>query len=132
MPVATAATAYTTSDGTTYILIVNESLYFGSSLDHSLINPNQIRHYCIPVSDDPYDSGRPFGIDHNELFIPFAASGSTVQFIYRVPTDHELESCPQVVLTDGVNEWDPRNVVMSPNSPYMDPQEINISKVNVD
>ena len=132
VPVATAATAYTTSDGTTYILIVNEALYFGSSLDHSLINPNQIRHYGIPVSDDPYDSGRPFGIDHAELFIPFGTNGSAVHFISRVPSEREMESCPKIVLTDGVVEWDPRNVVMSPNRPYMDPQEVDINKVRTE
>jgi hypothetical protein len=121
VPVATAATAYTTKDGTTYILIVNEALYFGGSLDHSLINPNQIRHYGIPVSDDPYDSGRPFGMDHNELFLPFETSGSAVHFISHVPSESEMQSCPKIVLTDGVIEWDPKNVEMSPNRPYGDP-----------
>ena len=132
VPVATAATAYTTKDGTTYILIVNEALYFGGSLDHSLINPNQIRHYGIPVSDDPYDSGRPFGMDHNELFLPFETSGSAVHFISHVPSESEMQSCPKIVLTDGVLEWDPKNVVMSPNRPYGDPIEVDVRKVKTE
>ena len=54
-----------------HILIVNQELYFGASLDHSLINPNQIRHFRIPVSDNLYNSGKYFGIDHDGQFINF-------------------------------------------------------------
>ena len=43
VPVATVATAYQHPSGVVYILIIHEALYFGRSLDHSLINPNQIR-----------------------------------------------------------------------------------------
>ena len=42
VPVARSATAYVDQQGDTYILIVNEALHFGPSMDHSLINPNQI------------------------------------------------------------------------------------------
>ena len=46
--IVTAATAYDcTRLHTTYILVFNEILYYGTALDHSLINPNQIRHYGI-------------------------------------------------------------------------------------
>ena len=40
VPVATVATAITSSEGVVYILIFNEVLYFGDSMDHTLINPN--------------------------------------------------------------------------------------------
>lgn len=44
VPVAQTATAYVDPDtGVTTILIFNETLYFGNAMDHSLINPNQIR-----------------------------------------------------------------------------------------
>ena len=55
VPVARVATKIITPQGETLILIVNEALYFGPSMDHSLINPNQIRHYGIPVCDNPYE-----------------------------------------------------------------------------
>ena len=50
MPVARAATAWKDQHGMTYILIVNEALYFGNDMDHSLINPNQISY--LPLSDN--------------------------------------------------------------------------------
>ena len=50
--------------GRVNIMIFNQAIYFGARLDHSLINTNHIRHFRIPVSDNPYDSGQYFGINH--------------------------------------------------------------------
>ena len=78
VPVTQVATVYTDGNEATYILIINEALYFGSSMDHSLINPNQIRNFGIPVFNNPYDEGRDLGINHQSLFVPFRTQGSTV------------------------------------------------------
>jgi hypothetical protein len=44
IPVATVATTWDDPEtGQTFILIMHQALYFGKQLDHSLINPNQIR-----------------------------------------------------------------------------------------
>ena len=92
------------------ILIVNQALYFGASLDHSLINPNQIRYFRITVSDNPYDSGRYFGIDHDNQFITFKTEGSTVFLNYFVPADADINTWPHMVLTDREIDWDPHEV----------------------
>ena len=42
VPIATAATLYTSEKGDKYILIVHQSLYFGKKLKGSLLNPNQL------------------------------------------------------------------------------------------
>ena len=39
------------------IIIMNEVLHI-LTLKHSLINPNQLRHYQTIVNDDPYDEQR--------------------------------------------------------------------------
>ena len=44
--------------GQTYILVINEGLYYGNKMDHSLINPNQIRAYGIPPWDNAYNQTR--------------------------------------------------------------------------
>lgn len=132
IPVARAATAIRDDTGATYILIVNEALYFGPSLDHSLINPNQIRHFGIPVSDDPFDRSRQFGIDHDELFIPFSTSGSTVYFESFLPTNEELEQCKHIVLTDDQTEWDPQGVEMRDDRPYADSIRISEARAERD
>jgi hypothetical protein len=56
IPVATVATAWDDLEsGQTFILIIHQALYFGKQLDHSLVNPNQIRVTGIPVCDDPFN-----------------------------------------------------------------------------
>ena len=117
VPVARVATAYTGSDGITYILIINEALYFGPSMDHSLINPNQMRHFGVVVNDNPYDPACDLGIDHEDCFVPFQTEGSTVYFESHVPSDEELDSCPHIVLTDGDTEWNPTTVQMAKTDP---------------
>ena len=65
VPIVRGVTGWTDqTTGQSYLLYVNQGLWFGDKLDHSLWNPDQIRHFGIPVSDDPYDNSRRFGIDH--------------------------------------------------------------------
>ena len=113
VPIVTGATAVDDEQGNTTILVINEALYYGSKLDHSLINPNQIRHFGIHVQDNPYDQAHPIGITYNEEggFIPFRTKGTKVQFTSRVPTDHELHTCNQVELTSD-SQWNPESVMM--------------------
>ena len=41
VPIATVATAWSDQNtGESFILIIHEALYFGDSMDHSLVNPN--------------------------------------------------------------------------------------------
>ena len=128
VPVAQVAIAFVhPTMHETFILIINEALYFGSTKNHSLINPNQIRLYSISVSDDPYDKSRPFGIDHEYIYIPFQTKGSTVYFDSFVPSDNDLERCRHIMLTDN-KEWSPHDVVMGGDRPYGD--EIRISEMN--
>ena len=102
VPIARVSTGLRDEHGHMYIIIVNQALCFGAILDHSLINPNQIRNFGIPVSDTPYDSGRDFGIDHEYQCIPFKTEGS----------------CPHMVLTDSKIQWYPHDIKMAANEPY--------------
>ena len=115
VPIATVATMWCDpTSGEGYILILNEVLFFGNKLDHSLINPNQIRHNGIPVFDNPYeqDPNREMGIAVSDAcHIPFESEGSTIFFCSSYPTDDEMDSYPHVVLTCDT-PWDPQGVVM--------------------
>ena len=48
-------------------------------MEHSLINLNQIREYGLPVFDNPFDNDS-YGIDGDDIFIPFATMGTVVYF----------------------------------------------------
>ena len=91
--VVNAATAYTDdSTGETVILRFNQVLWYGKRMTMSLINPNQMRHYGVTVSDDPTDGTRAFGISTDDVHIPFKMDGTTVYFETRVPTQYELKT----------------------------------------
>ena len=54
VPIVHAATAWQSPhSGQTYILVFNESLWMGDKMDHTLINPNQLRHFGTIVQDNP-------------------------------------------------------------------------------
>jgi hypothetical protein len=113
VPIVTGATAYDDLvSGNTFILVFNESLYYGNSLDHSLINPNQLRAYGVPLWDNPYDPARPLSLDvDNDLSIPLQTSGTKIYFRTRVPTATELAECDHLTITSP-SPWDPSQVVM--------------------
>ena len=113
VPIVTGATAYDDPvSGDTFILVFNESLYYGTSLDHSLINPNQVRSYGIPFWDNPYDDERGLGIAvDDDLSIPLQTMGTKIYFRTRVPTAHELERYEHIQMTSS-RSWDPSQVKM--------------------
>ena len=55
VPVAQVATAMTMDNGEVIVLVINKVLWFGKTMNRSLINPNQIRAFGIDVSDNPFD-----------------------------------------------------------------------------
>ena len=91
VPIATVATMWNDPiTGQGFILILHETLYFGKNMDHSLINPNQLRHHGLTVHDNPYDPSfdRKMGIeiDKNNK-IPSCSQGSI--FHHAVPNGRQ-------------------------------------------
>ena len=98
--------------GDTFILVFNESLYYGERFDHSLINPNQLRSYGIPFWDNPFDPDHSLCIEvHDDHHIPLRSCGTKVTFRTRVPTSDELRTCEHVYMISA-HPWNPSNVVM--------------------
>lgn len=114
VPIVKGGTAYDDPvTGATYILVFNEGLYYGSKLDHSLINPNQVRSYGVPFWDNPYDDLQGLCIEAtDELTIPMSSQGTKIFFTSRTPTERELRTCPHITLTSNL-EWNPNDVRLS-------------------
>ena len=54
VPIAKAGTAWTSPEsGTTFILVFNEGLWMADKMEHTLVNPNQMRLFGIMVQDNP-------------------------------------------------------------------------------
>ena len=102
--------------GQTYILIFHESLWMGDSLDHTLFNPNQLRHFGTKVQDNPM-SEKPLSIitEDNEFSLGMSMSGTVIYFDSRTPTEEELRTCPHIVLTS-THPWNPTSVTFPTSS----------------
>ena len=113
VPIVSGATVYDDpTTGITFILVFHESLYYGDKLDHTLINPNQVRSSGISFWDNPYDTARPLSIDVNDnLHISLRTIGTKVTFTTRVPTAHELEKSDHIHMTS-TQPWNPAKVQM--------------------
>jgi hypothetical protein len=123
-PVITAATAWTNDNsGETFILLFHQVLWYGNKLSHSLVNPNQIRHFGHGLCDDVTDTNRFFGIETEDVSIPFTMKGTNIFFETRVPTMWEMDNCRMIVMTDDA-VWEPDNVsiaqILSDRDSYSD------------
>jgi len=111
VPIASVATAWDHPEtGETYILVLNEALYFGDRMNHSLICPNQLRDFGVIVNDVPtfYDptSSHSIIVPTVDLELPLLMRGVFSYLDTRKPTDDELLRCKRVELTSA-SPWDP-------------------------
>jgi hypothetical protein len=112
IPIATVATAYgCPTSGATFVLIINEALYFGDSLPFSLISPNQLIDNDVHV-DERHRQHAPdsiFGIliSSEPLQIPFSLEGVIAGFDTRPPTQKELDDIHLHVKLTSVVKWVP-------------------------
>lgn len=136
VPIVSGATLYVDKmTGLSYILIINEALYYGNKLDHSLINPNQIRHFGIDFWDNAFDKTRGLSIEVNDkLKIPMTTMGTKILFETRSPSELELRNYPHIILSSE-KPWNPGTVKLGETEsirPVSDPpfyQVRSISKV---
>ena len=111
VPIVHAATAWQLQHtGQTYILVLNEALWMGDTMDHSLVNPNQLRHFGIQVQDDPM-SQVPLSIktEDNEFCMQLSMKGTIIFAETHSPTDQELKDCLHVHLSSQ-HQWNPEKV----------------------
>jgi hypothetical protein len=114
IPILQAGTAYDDPyTEETFILVINQGLYFGDNLPNSLINPNQMRANGLEVDDvpkhllrDPSKSTHSIYIPEHDIRLPLAMRGVISYVTIRKPTIQEMESCKWINLTAEA-EWDP-------------------------
>ena len=104
--VAGGATHIQLGDGSEYILVVNQGLWFGEELEVSLFTPYQLQARGVHVWDNPYDLKHPLSIYDPQLSSCILLEMVGTSFSTRVPTPKELDSLPHVTLTANT-PWDP-------------------------
>ena len=76
--ISQASTAYdNTETGETTILILNEAIWMGETMDHTLVNPNQMRAYGMTVQDNPFAEAPIFiATEEHDFIIPLSSKGN--------------------------------------------------------
>ena len=91
IPVVTGATLWTSPhDGDEFLLIFNEALWMGDTLQHTLVNPNQLRAYGTTVQDNPFSSTPLKFEPPTGPTIPLTTTGTIIYCNTRAPSDREL------------------------------------------
>jgi hypothetical protein len=113
VPVVKGVTAYDDKiTGKTFIICINQGLYFGNEMKHSLLNQNQIRSNGVVVNDCPFHlspnktSSHSLYFPDDDVRIQLELHGCMSHFVTRYPTEAEIKSCQWLELTSD-EEWDP-------------------------
>ena len=103
-----AATAWqSTHTWHTYILVFNKALWMGNHMNHSWINPNQLRHYVIKVQDSSiFESALSIITEDNEFCMNPAMVVTVVYAETFTPSEQELHQCPYLILSSS-HAWYP-------------------------
>ena len=110
IPIVSAATGFSSAYGRNYILVFHEALYM-PDIRHTLINPNQCRHFWEKVQDNPYHEDWPMWIESpNGEFAACLKSIGTVMLLDTwFPTQGDLKSYPHIESTPR-QDWYPHNI----------------------
>ena len=94
------ATGYKSANGHNYILVFNESLYI-KEMQHTLINPNQCRHFGSEIQDNPYDADKPMAISipYSEFTACLQSEGTIIFLDTWYPFQKYLEAHPHIDMT---------------------------------
>ena len=111
VPIVNGITSYIHPEsGETFVLVLNNALYMGSKLEHSLLCPNQSRSHGVIVDDVPIHLGpnatHSINFPNEGLTIPLKLRGCLLYLDCHYTTDQEMEECTWVDLT-GPGNWDP-------------------------
>ena len=111
VPIVSGATAWTCPEnGDTFILVFHEALWMGDVMDHTLVNPNQLRYFGITVQDNPYAGIQMhLATESGEMYFPLCSEGTTIYLDTRTPTDRELHECKHIQMSSK-SPWDPHAV----------------------
>ena len=115
------AYAYDTEEGEVYILRVNHTLDFTTTMDNSILCTNQARSNGVIIDDVPqlFDtrgtSTQSAIFPETNTSIPIDFNGPVPFLPIRSPTNEELSTCKHLELTSD-EMWDPSNIGVSATS----------------
>ena len=80
-------------------------------MDHTLVNPNQMRHFGIKVQDNPYnDTLLYLMMEDGDFVLPLAVQVTNIMVDTCTRTEEELQTCNQITLSLQ-HPWNPNRVI---------------------
>ena len=87
-----------------------QGLWMGDKMDHSLINPNQLRLYGVTVQNNPaHDSPLYIMTEDGDFVLPLGMKGTNIMATTCTPTLKELHDCMHITLSSH-HPWNPHRV----------------------
>ena len=80
----------------------------GDKLDHTLVNPNQLRDYGVSMQDNLFDT-EPLSITTDDASVELYLEGTIICMDTQTPTESKLSQLPQLIMTSP-HDWDPHNI----------------------
>ena len=95
----------------------------GNHMNHTLINPNQLRHFGTSVQDNPA-SLHPLSIikEDREFCMELSMDGTIVFVETHTPTQQDFDTCPKIELLSP-HAWNPKQVKL-PSSKFSLEEEV--------
>jgi hypothetical protein len=113
VPVGMITTAWVDKqNGEVIVLVMNEALYFGNRLDHTLICPSQLHSFGKVVDETPKQFNpqltHSIEVPGDNATIPLEMNGVVSYFSSHKPSKDELGNCRHMTLTSDI-PWDPND-----------------------
>ena len=89
VPIVQEATSYGNPEtGDTMILIINKAIWMVETMDHTLVNSNQLRAYGITVQDNTFEEAPIFiAMEDRDFVITLSFKGAILGVTTRIPTE---------------------------------------------
>ena len=79
-------------------------------MDHTSVNPYQMRHFGIKVQDNPYNDAPIYLMtEDGDFSLPLDVQGTNIVTDTRTPTEEELQTCNHISLSSQ-HPWDPHRL----------------------
>ena len=101
----------------------------GDTLQHTLVNPNQLRAYGTTIQDNPFAPSPLTFEPPTGPNIPLTTMGTIIYSNTHAPSDHELSTLPHIPLSSSVT-WDPHNVVFPTHRVEEEEHQLQISSIS--
>ena len=102
----------------------------GDTLNHTLVNPNQLRHYGITVQDNPAcDKPLYFMTEDAEFSMELKRKGTIIYSDTFTHSAKELNDNPKIIMSSP-HPWDPTKVTFNNNTRSLEEEITEVRGIN--